>query len=240
MFGNLASGHTAPINDVCFCIAGQEQGKYVASVGGAGHIQLAWVALTNALGSSHADDRTCILWDLYPAQTVTVDEGNTSQSMSMTPEAQPEPSSSSTREAPPPVAYPIPFAHPLNTVCSHPSNARNIMLSDSRGTLSVLNWMELEEEEQENAVTSKPRPEEISQIWRGHRVAEFIDPEYLGRNAQGVSTMWGGGASWKPSDPEIFGASYGSKWHIWSQKSLQGGKPIESGDAFPEGGHRFR
>lgn len=110
------------------------------------------------------------------------------------------------------------------------------MLSDSRGTLSVLNWMELDEEED---ATSGARPEAI-QLWRGHRVAEFIDPEYLGRSAQGISTAWGGGASWKPSDPEIFGATYGSKWHIWSQKSLQGGKPIESGDAFPEGGHRFR
>lgn len=157
--------------------------------------------------------------------------------MSMTPDARPNPSSSSIREAPPPVAYPIPLTHPLNTVCSHPSNARNIMLSDSHGTLSVLNWMELEDEE---AAESSPKPQESPQIWRGHRVAEFIDPEYLGRSAQGVSIVWGGGASWKPSDPDIFGACYGSKWHIWNQRSLQGGKPVESGDAFPEGGHRFR
>lgn len=186
---------------------------------------------------SPVDDRTCILWDLYPPQTDTVGDANTSQNMSITPGTPHEPSSSSAREAPPPVAYPIPLTHPLNTVCSHPSNVRNIVLSDSRGTLSVLNWMESDEEE---AATSGTKPDEATQIWRGHRVAEFIDPEYLGRSAQGISTVWGGGASWKPSDPEIFGATYGSKWHIWSLKSLQGGKPIESGDAFPEGGHRFR
>lgn len=33
-FGGVPTGHKGAINDLCFCIAGQEQGKYVASVGG--------------------------------------------------------------------------------------------------------------------------------------------------------------------------------------------------------------
>lgn len=183
------------------------------------------------------DDRTCILWDLYPPQDEEIEEIDNSQKMSMTPSGiRPDQSSSSTREAPPPVAYPIPFAHPLNTVCSHPSNARSIMVSDSNGTLSVLNWMELDE----NDGPSQSAQDELPHIWRGHRVAEFIDPAVLGRSAQGASNVWSGGASWKPNDPDVFGATYGSKWHIWTQRSMQGGKPFESGDAFAEGGHRFR
>lgn len=110
------------------------------------------------------------------------------------------------------------------------------MVSDSHGTLSVLNWMDLDESDN----TSSIGQDEAVQIWRGHRVAEFIDPGYLGRGALGLSDTWGGGASWKPNDPDIFGGTYGSKWHIWSQRSLQGGKPFESGEAFAEGGHRFR
>ena len=33
-FGGDAAGHKGKINDVCFCIAGDAQSKYVASVGG--------------------------------------------------------------------------------------------------------------------------------------------------------------------------------------------------------------
>ncbi|KAF8309736.1 WD40 repeat-like protein [Clavulina sp. PMI_390] len=217
MFGNLASGHRGPINDVCFCIAGQEQGKYVASVG---------------------DDRTCILWDLYPSPDEDLERADGSIRISATPMGgQLEESRSSPRETPPPVAYPIPLTHPLNTVCSHPSNARNILVSDANGTLSVLNWMELDEDIIGDGNNSL---EEIPHIWRGHRVAEFVDPGYLGRTAQGMSSPWGGGASWKPSDPNVFGATYGGQWHVWDQRSMNGGKPLESGEAFPEGGHRFR
>jgi hypothetical protein len=79
-----------------------------------------------------------------------------------------------------------------------------------------------------------------AEIWRGHRVTEFIDPSALARNVTGMRSTWGGGASWKQSDPDLFGATYGPNWLVWSQKRSQGGKPLIVGEGFLEGGHRFR
>lgn len=143
----------------------------------------------------------------------------------------------------PPAAYPIAFTQPLNTVCAHPSNARSILVSDSTGTLSVLNWMDLSDPSSlATSQTDNPNQEESStQIWRGHRIVEFVDPSAVGRSASGNDNgRWGGGASWKPNDPDTFGATYGGKWFTWNLKNLQGGKPTLSGEGFAEGGHRFR
>jgi hypothetical protein len=62
----------------------------------------------------------------------------------------------------------------------------------------------------------------------------------LSRSASGVRKLWSGGASWKPNDPDVFGAIFGSNWHVWTQRSIQGGKPALSGESFGEGGDRFR
>jgi hypothetical protein len=62
------------------------------------------------------------------------------------------------------------------------------MVSDSHGNVSVINWTELE--------PSEGRTE----AWRGHRVAELVDPKALAESLTGVSGQWGGGAGWKPSD----------------------------------------
>ena len=78
------------------------------------------------------------------------------------------------------------------------------------------------------------------QFFLGHRRAEFVDPYSLGRSAAGLSNHWSGGASWKPNDPDVFGASFGPSWHVWSQRSMFGGKPLISGEAFAEGGDRFK
>lgn len=102
------------------------------------------------------------------------------------------------------------------------------MVSDSRGCVSVINWTEIE--------FDKLKLER----WRGHRVIELIDPTALSQSVTGTIVSWGGGADWKQNDPNVFGATYGSKWVIWNQRKLQGGKPVMSGEGFPEGGHRFR
>lgn len=36
------------------------------------------------------------------------------------------------------------------------------------------------------------------------------------------------------------GATYGSRFSIWDLSKSQGGKPLQTGISFPEGGHQFR
>ncbi|KAF9519839.1 hypothetical protein BS47DRAFT_1387784 [Hydnum rufescens UP504] len=225
-FGGDAAGHKGKINDICFCIAGDAEGKYLASVG---------------------DDKACVLWDLYPAHAkedyaqefaedaVSLSPADIAQSSS--PFAFRAEGDAPTSNSP--LAYPIYFGKPLHTVSSHPANARSILashpylVSDAGGTVSLINWMDLESE-------LEPSIGVYAEVWRGHRVTEFIDPNALARNVTGMRSTWGGGASWKHSDPDLFGATYGPNWLVWSQKRSQGGKPLIVGEGFLEGGHRFR
>jgi len=204
-FGGGLSGHRGRINDICFCTAGDNYSKYIATVG---------------------DDKLCIVWDLYPPHASNRDREE-SPSLSASPSPSPL-SSESDAQRSDPVAYPITFSHPLHTVSSHSANARSFMVSDSRGTVSVINWTELEQD------LSK------ADGWRGHRVVELVDPRALADGLTSLSSTWGGGASWKQDDENVFGATYGSRWVAWNLRHLQGGKPFMSGEGHLEGGHRFR
>ena len=128
-----------------------------------------------------------------------------------------------------PIAYPIALHHPLRSVSSHSVNARSIMVSDVHGTISMLSWKD---------VASDSTP--MDAVWSGHKVAEFVDPGALSRSVSGLNSVWGGGASWKPNDPDMFGATYGPYWLVWSLKKLRGGKPVAKGEGFLEGGSQFR
>ncbi|KAF8333941.1 uncharacterized protein EI90DRAFT_2915957, partial [Cantharellus anzutake] len=168
--------------------------------------------------ASVGDDRRCILWDLYPSHSQD-DQDDEAVSEMLSPS--PTPFS--------PIPYSIAFRHPLRSVASHSSNARCIMVSDVHGTVSMVNWMDLESD-------STLR----DAVWSGHKVVEFIDPAALSRSVSGLNSVWGGGASWKPSDPDMFGATYGPSWVVWNQRKLQGGKPVAKGEGFLEGGSQFR
>ncbi|KDQ12324.1 hypothetical protein BOTBODRAFT_34611 [Botryobasidium botryosum FD-172 SS1] len=198
-FGGGLSGHRGRINDICFC----NSYRYIATAG---------------------DDKLCIVWDLDPPGT-----GNHGKEPPPTASRSPSPlSSESDEQRSDPVAYPITFSHPLHTVSSHSANARSIMVSDSRGTVSVINWTELVQDQS------------TADGWRGHRVVELVDPRALADGLTGLSNTWGGGASWKQDDENVFGATYGSRWVAWNLRQLQGGKPFMSGEGHLEGGHRFR
>ncbi|KAG9103327.1 hypothetical protein FRC06_011383 [Ceratobasidium sp. 370] len=135
----------------------------------------------------------------------------------------------------PPSAYPIPFTYPLQDVIAHDANARSLLVADSRGAVSLVDWAGMETEE--------GTPDE----WRRQRIVELMDPKRVAEGITGVRTAGvprnsslSGGADWKPDDPNIVGATYGSRWMIWDLRRLQGGKPVATGEGFLTGGHRFR
>jgi len=206
-FGGGLSGHQGRINDICFCIAGEGSSRYIATVG---------------------DDKVCIVWDLYPSQQGNHRDQEGSQSPSPLPQSPTPFSSESDAQRSDPIAYSIQFSHSLHSVSSHPANARSFMVSDSRGTVSVIDWTVLEQDQSK------------AEGWRGHRVVELVDPRALADGSTNLSSSWGGGASWKQDDENVFGATYGSRWVAWNLRHLQGGKPFMSGEGHLEGGHRFR
>src|SRR5436309_402129 len=93
------------------------------------------------MSCSSLDDKLCNIWDLHPPAQER--EFLDSASPSPSPSQSQSPEGSQQRD---PVAYTIPFTHPLHTVASHPNNARSFMVSDSCGTVSVINWTELEQD----------------------------------------------------------------------------------------------
>ncbi|KAF8682478.1 Utp21 protein [Rhizoctonia solani] len=134
-----------------------------------------------------------------------------------------------------PSAYPIAFSHPLQDVIAHDANARVLLVADSRGTVSLVDWAGAEADE------------DIPDGWSRQRVVELMDPRRVAEGITGVRTSGvpmnsslGGGADWKPDDPNIIGATYGSRWMIWDLRRVQGGKPVAAGEGFLSGGHRFR
>ncbi|KIJ35701.1 hypothetical protein M422DRAFT_180342, partial [Sphaerobolus stellatus SS14] len=113
----------------------------------------------------------------------------------------------------------------LHSVVSHPSTAKDIVVSDSQGSVFVVDWRV---------------DEDPSERYRGLSIAQLIDPRALADARTGMQTVWGGSLSWNLVDPNLIGAAYGSRYSIWDMRELQGGKPTYSGSAFPHGIHRFR
>jgi WD40 repeat protein len=97
-----------------------------------------------------------------------------------------------------PSAYPIEFSHPLQDVIAHDANARTLLVADSRGTVSLVDWAGTENEE------------EVPDEWHRQRVVELMDPRRVAEGITGVRTSGvplnsslGGGADWKPDDPNM-------------------------------------
>ncbi|KAG8997532.1 hypothetical protein FRB94_007625 [Tulasnella sp. JGI-2019a] len=240
LFPGGLTGHHGRINDVCFCTSETYQ-NYVASVGDDGF--LVWNLYPRIYDESDKDDGDDVTHmrldsdqesgdtedeeidqalnaDLRRQQTkvsmfysIARMEGENAEARPVVIDDNEEPVRA--------FNYPIPFSHPLHSIASHPSSANQFMVSDTHGTVYIIDWTKLEEEKPEG--------------WRGHRVVELVDPRALTDHS-----AWGGAASWKPDDINVIGATYGSHWCIWDTRKLHGGKPIATGMGQEHGGSRFR
>jgi hypothetical protein len=83
-----------------------------------------------------------------------------------------------------PTAYAIAFPHPLTTVNSHPSTAKEFLVSDCRGSIFITDWRsDPDESEQGN--------------WRHFNLVELVEPHALSDAMTGFSVQWTGSAAWR-------------------------------------------
>ncbi|KAJ7582454.1 WD40-repeat-containing domain protein [Mycena floridula] len=158
--------------------------------------------------ASVSDDRMLMVWDLTPPTRSSSEEDV----------------SPFTDTRPQPTAYVIPFAHPLASVSSNPSTAKEFLVSDSRGSIFLADW----------------RTDPDDHAARHSSLVELLDPHGLADASMGLTVQWSGSVAWRQDTADIIGAVYGSRFSIWDISKLRGGKPYVSGNSFPEGGHRFR
>ncbi|EIM82598.1 uncharacterized protein STEHIDRAFT_103130 [Stereum hirsutum FP-91666 SS1] len=200
-FGGGLSGHHGCINDMTFCGGRTEDSaRYVATV---------------------SDDKMLMVWDLHPNLDIPSVMGSPSPTRNLSP-----PGSSSKRAQP--TAYPVPFPRALTSVNSHPSTAKELLVSDSHGSIFLIDWR------------SEPPDSSSTESWRHQSVVELVEPRALADATVGTSAHWSGSVSWRRDSPDIVGAAYGSRFTIWDLSKLSGGKPTATGFSFPEGSHRFR
>ncbi|KZT28638.1 hypothetical protein NEOLEDRAFT_1161100 [Neolentinus lepideus HHB14362 ss-1] len=158
-----------------------------------------------------SDDKVLLIWDLYPSASDTT---SMDADMSSTPSSKAEP-----------VAYPIKHSHALTSVCSHPSSYKELLVGDCQGSLHIVDWRTIREDQYS---------------FRRHSILELIEPRALARGMMGFTNGKGGSVAWRWDSPDIIGAVYGSRYSIWDLTDLRGGKPKITGVSFPDGNDRFR
>jgi len=193
-FGGGITGHHGKVNDMSFCGGRSEDG----------HRYVATVS----------DDKMLMVWDLDPNLDI-LPVPVRSPSMEVSPS--PSPRSQ-------PTAYVIAFPHPLTTVNSHPSTAKEFLVSDCRGSVFITDW--------------RSDPDESD--GRHSNLAELVEPHALSDAMTGLSVLWTGSAAWRKDTVNIVGSTYGPKFSIWDIAKLEGGKPSVSGTSFMDGSGHFR
>ncbi|KAJ3788791.1 WD40-repeat-containing domain protein [Lentinula aff. detonsa] len=156
-----------------------------------------------------SDDKMLMVWDLTPHDTDVRDEIGS-------PDSRPQPT-----------VYVIAYPHPLTSIDSHTSTTKELLVSDCRGTVYIVDWR------------SDPGATE-QDSWRSSSVLELTDPHALSEVSVGLSLKLSGSVAWRRDSPDIIGSVYGSKFSLWDLSNLQGGKPYATSSSFTQGGHRFR
>ncbi len=138
-------------------------------------VGLLWMCLFTRHNNSSTDDKTFMVWDLYPA---LIDPRNReSVASDISEEFQP-------LQRAQPTSYVINFPHPLTTVCSHPTTSREFVVADSRGSIFLTDW--------------RSDPDENEQVsWRNSSVIELIEPRALADSISGNGSRWGGSVAWR-------------------------------------------
>ncbi|KAJ3761852.1 hypothetical protein EV360DRAFT_36960 [Lentinula raphanica] len=156
-----------------------------------------------------SDDKMLMVWDLTPHDTDVQDE-------IQSPDSRPQPT-----------VYVMAYPHPLTSIDSHTSTTKELLVSDSRGTVYIVDWR------------SDPSASE-QDSWRSSSVLELTDPHALSEVSVGLSLKLSGSVAWRRDSPDIVGSVYGSKFSLWDLSNLRGGKPFATSGSFSQGGHRFR
>jgi hypothetical protein len=128
---------------------------------------------------------------------------------------------------PQPTAYVMGYPHPLTSIDSHSSTAKELVVSDCRGTIYITDWR------------SDPGVSE-QESWRSSSILELTYPHALSEASAGLSLNLAGSVAWRRDSPDIIGSVYGSKFSLWDLSHLQGGKPFATSSSFSQGGHKFR
>lgn len=162
-----------------------------------------------------SDDKMLMVWDLNPSVNIASPGSPGGGDLEDSP------------GRPQPTAYVLSFPHPLTSVDSHPTTSKELLVSDLRGSIFLIDWRSDPDDDDRNG-------------WRSSSVLELVEPRALSDSLIGLSSKLTGCASWQRDSVDLIGATYGSKFAIWDMTNLRGGKPNVSGISFPEGGHVFR
>ena len=125
-----------------------------------------------------------MVWDLDPVITIRSPGSPDPETSGPS-----DPNTPSTR--PQPVSYVVQFPHPLTTVSSHPSTSKELLVSDSRGSIFLTDWRT---DPDENVLDS----------WRNSSVIELVEPRALSDAVSGASQKWSGSASWRRDSVDMY------------------------------------
>lgn len=89
-----------------------------------------------------------------------------------------------------PTALVIPFAYPLCSISSHASTSKEFLVSDSRGSIFLIDWRKDPNDSDEEAF--------------GHQnILELVHPKSLADASANLPRYLSGWASWRADDPNM-------------------------------------
>ena len=128
-----------------------------------------------------------MVWDLRPNVDIPSRPQSRSRSRSLSPSS-PSDGTSSSSTRPQPTAYVISFPHALSSVCAHPSNTKDLLVADVRGSLALIDWR------------SDPSHAQPDAAWHHPRVVELAAP----RAIAGGAAAFPASAAWQQTNPDMY------------------------------------
>lgn len=135
----------------------------------------------HATSANNADDKMLMIWDLQPELD---SQPHDSPSPGMDIDYRPQPT-----------AYPIPFEHPLLSVCAHPSTSKELLVSDSRGSIYLTDWR-------------TDFTDRTSEAWHHPNVLELVEPRAMADTVMGFSGPSTGSLAWSKENADMCANHY--------------------------------
>lgn len=98
----------------------------------------------------------------------------------------------SVTDKPQPIPFAISYSHPLHSIISHSSTSKELIVSDSQGSIFDVDWR------------YDPVDEHPENGYRGLSVAQLIEPRALADARTGMQTVWSGAVDWHPVDANMW------------------------------------